>query len=80
MIAGLVLLLFAHLFDSFPGRPFWLEADAILIAAATLLIVRLLVRLEKDAILSRLWGTCPGRIDWSGGLSFRMIIYLASHC
>jgi hypothetical protein len=77
VVAGLVLLLSAHLFYSFPGRPFWLEADAVLIAAATALVVGLLVRLEKDAILSRLWGTRPGRIDWRGGLSLRMVIYLA---
>jgi hypothetical protein len=77
VLGGLVLLLSAHLFYSFPGRPFWLESDAILIAAATVLIVGLLVRLEKDAILSRLWGTRPGRIDWRGGLSLRMVVYLA---
>jgi hypothetical protein len=75
VVAGLVLLLGAHLFYSFQGRPFWLGFDAFLVCAATALILKTLVGLEKDPVLSRLWGTRPGKIDWAGGFSLRMAAY-----
>jgi hypothetical protein len=76
-VAGLVLVLCAHLFYSFPGRPFWLASDAVLVATATAVILGLLVGLEKDPILSRLSGTQPGKVSWTGGFSFRMVAYVA---
>jgi hypothetical protein len=75
VVAALVLLLCAHLFYNFQGRPFWLALDASLIALATVAVVGQLVRLEKDPTLSRLWGTSPGRINLTGGLSPRMVAY-----
>jgi len=75
--AGLVLLLCAHLFYSFQGRPFWLAVDALMIGVTTAVILTILVRLERDPVLSRLWGTHAGRIDLVGGLTPRMAIYLA---
>jgi len=77
VVAGLVLLLSAHLFYAFQGRPFWLAFDAFLVCAATVVILRTLVGLEKDPVLSRLWGTQPGKIDWAGGFSLRMAAYAA---
>jgi len=75
VVAGLVLVLGAHLFYSFPGRPFWLAWDAALVAAATALILWLLAGLERDPVLSRLAGTTPGQLSWTGGFSLRMIGY-----
>ena len=70
VIAGLVLLLFAHLFYSFPGRPFWLEADAILIAAATLLIVRLLVRWRRTRSSAASGAPAPDASTGAAGSAF----------
>lgn len=76
VLGGLALLLGAHLFYTFQGRAFWLTLDWVAIALAALAGVRILVRLERDHVLSRLWGTTPGRISAFGGLSWRMVLYL----
>jgi hypothetical protein len=52
-------------------RDFRLSASALASAVALLL----LVRLEKDAVLSRLWSTQPGRLDWNGEFVRRMVVY-----
>jgi hypothetical protein len=76
VLGGLTLLLGAHLFYTFQGRAFWLTLDWVAIAIVALAGVRILVRLERDHVLSRLWGTTPGRISAFGGLSWRMVLYL----
>jgi hypothetical protein len=74
-LVGLGLILAAHLFYVFQGRAFWLIVDWVNLGVGTALAVLLLMRLEKDAVLSRLWSTTPGRIDWSGALVKRMVFY-----
>ena len=34
-----------------------------------------MVRLEKDPVMSRLWATHAGRIDWSGGVIRQIVLY-----
>ena len=74
-LAGFALILAAHLFYVFQGRAFWLTMDWVNLGVATGLAVLLLVKLEKDAVLSRLWSTTPGRVDWSGAFVQRMLVY-----
>jgi hypothetical protein len=74
-LVGLFAILAAHLFYVFQGRAFWLTVDWVNLGLGTALAVFLLVRLEKDAVLSRLWSTEPGRVGWSGAFVKRMVIY-----
>ena len=37
----------------------------------------ILLRFERDSILSTLWSTTPGRINWTGGLVYRIGITAA---
>ena len=74
-LAGFALILAAHLFYVFQGRAFWLTLDWVNLGLATGLAVVLLVKLEKDVVLSRLWSTTPGRVDWSGAFVQRMLVY-----
>jgi hypothetical protein len=74
-VTGLLLLLCAHLFYSFQGRAYWLTVDWIALGVGTTVALALLVKLEKDAILSRLWSTRPGHVDWNGEFIGRMIVY-----
>jgi len=74
-MVGLVLVLAAHLLYTFQGRMFWLTLDWVLIGAATAAVVWLLVKLEKDTILSWLGATAPGRLSWNGGMILRILAY-----
>jgi hypothetical protein len=70
-----LLLLGSHLFYSFVGRQLWLWIDWVAVAVAAIVALTLMVRLEKDPVVSRLWSTHPGRIDWSGGLVRQIVLY-----
>jgi hypothetical protein len=74
-VTGLMLLLVAHLFYAFQSRAFWLGVDWVLIGTATAIIVYLLVRLEKSTLLSRLWRSEPGKLNWSDQLVHRILVY-----
>jgi hypothetical protein len=74
-LLGLALILAAHLLYVFQGRSFWLTVDWVYLGLGTALAVLLLVRLERDAVLSRLWSTEPGRVDWGGAFVKRMVVY-----
>jgi len=74
-LTGLLLILCAHLFYMFQGRTYWLTVDWLALGLSTVAALVLLVKLEKDAVLSRLWSTRPGRVDWSGEFVGRMIVY-----
>lgn len=74
-MTGLVLILGAHLFYSFQGRQFWLAFDWLYIGLGAAVAVRLFVGLEKSPVLSRIWGTRPGRIDWTGGFIKEIGVY-----
>jgi hypothetical protein len=73
--AGLVLLLAAHLLYCFQGRAFWLGLDWALLGLGTLVILYLFIRLEKDPVLSRIWATRPGHLDWNGVFFQRILFY-----
>jgi hypothetical protein len=77
VFGALLLLLIAHLLYSFQGRVYWLSLDAILMAVAAILAVRLLITLERDTVMSNIWQTMPGRISLFGGLTWRMTAYAA---
>jgi hypothetical protein len=76
-LVGFVAVMLAHLQYAFQGRQYWLTLDWAYLGIGTVLVLALLVALEKDALLSRLWGTQPGRISWTGGLALRMAGYAA---
>jgi hypothetical protein len=75
VIGGILLLITAHLLYTFEGRVFWLSFDAAAVALSAAFAVRLLLILERDGILSDLWGTSPGKISLFGGLTWRMLSY-----
>jgi hypothetical protein len=75
VIGGLLLLMLAHLLYMFQGRAFWLAVDWAAIAVTTLLAMATLIRLERDRVLSELWGTTPGKFALFGGISLRLIAY-----
>jgi hypothetical protein len=74
-IGGAVLALAAHLFYSFPGRSAMLAFDWIVLALAVGGAVGMLVTLERDTVLSQLWSTTPGRVNWTGGFVYRLGLY-----
>jgi len=74
-IIGLVGL--AHLFYSFQGRHFWLTLDLTCFILATVVACRLLLKFERDKILSALWKTAPDRVSWTGGFIYRIGITAA---
>ena len=76
-MGGLVLLTTLHLVYAFQGRRFWLAFDWASLGVTSLLAVTLLVGLEKNAVLSRLWATQPGRVSLTGGLIYRIVGYAA---
>ena len=74
-IAGLLLLLCAHLFYAFQSRTFWLGVDWVLIGMATAIVLYLLVRLEQSTLLSLLWRSEPGKLNWGDQLVHRILLY-----
>jgi hypothetical protein len=76
VIGGLLLLMLAHLLYMFQGRAFWLAVDWAALAVTTLLAMATLIRLERDRVLSELWGTTPGKFALFGGISLRLIAYV----
>ena len=75
VFCGLLALVVSNLLYTFQGRVYWLSYDAVVLAMATLITVLFLSFLERDAILSRLWHTRPGRISLFSGLTWRMAAY-----
>jgi hypothetical protein len=76
VLGGLLLLMAAHLLYAFQGRAFWLALDWVAIGISAAAGVWMLLILERDPVLSRLWKTTPGKISAFGGLSWRMLAYL----
>jgi hypothetical protein len=74
-IVGAGLALATHLLYSFPGRAAMLAFDWILPALSVTAATVMLIRLERDPILSRLWSRTPGRLIWSGGFVHRLAVY-----
>jgi hypothetical protein len=75
VIGGLLLLVAAHLLYSFEGRVFWLSFDAFTIGISAASAVWLLMRMERESVLSALRGTTPGKNSLFGGLTWRMATY-----
>lgn len=75
VFGALLLLLLAHLLYTFQGRVYWLALDALFMAVAAVFAVRLLITLERHAVMSNIWRTTPGRISLFGGLSWRIAGY-----
>jgi hypothetical protein len=61
----LTLLTAAHLFYLFQGRASMLTADLIALTVTAVVAIRIVVGIERDAILSKLRHTTPGRINFS---------------
>jgi hypothetical protein len=70
------LILGSHLFYPFQGRHLFVWLDLSLIALLTATGVGMLVRFDKDKILSWSWATIPGRLNWTGGLMARMALWI----
>ncbi len=84
VIAGLTasliafaLIGLAHLLYPFQGRHFWLSADLTCFVIAAALTCLILIRFERDAILSTLWAGTTGRLRWTGGFFYRIAVTAA---
>jgi hypothetical protein len=77
VFGALLMMMLGHLIYTFQGREFWLMLDWVTIGATGLVGIWMLAGLDKDYVLSRLWKTTPGQISIFGGLSWRMLGYLA---
>ena len=75
VVGGFILLLAAHLLYTFQGRLYWLSLDAVAIALTATFAIRQLIVLERNAVLSDLWGTQPGKVSFFGKLTWRMVGY-----
>lgn len=73
-LGGFGLVLLAHLTYAFQGRAFWVRLDLICLSAAAVVSAVTLIRFEKDRLLSVLWATDPGRINWTGGFLYRIAV------
>jgi hypothetical protein len=69
------LLIAAHLLYAFQGRAFLLGLDVSALMVASLAAVWILIGLEKDAILSLIWRTTPGRVTFNWLLVQRLVVY-----
>jgi hypothetical protein len=76
-LIGFSLLLIGHLLYSFQGRNFWLGLDLAGVCLSAAIACLTLIRLERDRVLSALWSTTPGRINWTGGFMQRIATYVA---
>jgi hypothetical protein len=77
VFGALLLLVTTHLCYTFQGRVYWLSVDVFLFTVTTLVALSLLLVLERDTIMSNLWQTKPGSVSLVGGLTWRMIGYVA---
>jgi hypothetical protein len=77
ILGGLLMMMLGHLLYTFQGRAFWLMLDWVTIGVTGLVGIRVLAGLDRDYVLSRLWKTTPGQLSVFGGLSWRMLAYLA---
>ena len=71
----LTLLTTAHLFYLFQGRSSLLTVDLLAIGVAAIVAIRIVVGMERDAVLSRLRVTTPGRVDFNWDFIKRVGIY-----
>ena len=65
----------AHLLYAFQGRASFLGLDVAVLALASAVAVWILIGLEKDAILSLIWRTTPGRLSFNWLLVQRLVVY-----
>lgn len=70
------LILGGHLFYAFQGRQLFIWLDLTLMGAVAAVGATILVTLERDRVLSQLWSTDPGRINWNGGFVYRIALYV----
>ena len=71
----LTLLTAAHLLYSFNGRNVTLTIDMLAVAATAVVSVWILVDMERNAVLSRLRTTTPGRVDINWDFFKRIAVY-----
>jgi hypothetical protein len=71
----LTLLTASHLFYLFQGRSSLLTADLFAVGVAAIVALRIVIGLERDAIISRLRVTTPGRIDFNWDFVKRVGLY-----
>jgi hypothetical protein len=69
------LLTAAHLLYVFQGRASFLTMDVIVLGLASMATVWMLLGMEKDAVLSLIWRTTPGRVNFNWALVQRLIVY-----
>jgi hypothetical protein len=71
----LTLLTASHLFYLFQGRSSLLTVDLFAVGVAAIVALRIVIGLERDAVISRLRVTTPGRIDFNWDFLKRVGIY-----
>jgi hypothetical protein len=73
-LIGFLILMVGFLAYSFQGRYFWLGLAGTGLTMTAVLTCWLLIQLERDFVLSKLWKTDPGRISWTSGFVYRIAI------
>jgi hypothetical protein len=78
LFSGMVilgLLTAGHLLYVFQGRASLLTLDVTAIALASLAAVWMLLGMERDAVLSLIWQTTPGRLNFNWAFVQRLLVY-----
>jgi hypothetical protein len=76
VVVGLVLILFAITSYPFQPKQLLLAYSWIVILTVVVAILLIVVQLDRDAILSYMAGTVPGRLNWTGGFALRLVTYI----
>ena len=75
---GLGLVLFGgHLLYMFSGRNLALMIDLAVLCVTAIIAARILIKIERDHVLSVLWKGTPGALGWNSGLLLRALTYVA---
>lgn len=72
---GFFLILFSHLLYSFQGRSMLLTLDWVAVAATSAIALYIVVQMERNEVLSRLWKSTPGRVNFNREFVGRVAIY-----
>jgi hypothetical protein len=72
------ILLTTVALNSYPFRPQRLLTGifALEVAAAMMAFLWLLIQMDRNAVLSQIAGTTPGKVTWDLGFVFRLILFI----
>lgn len=76
ILSGLLLVLFAEMFYPFVQKNHLLAVNWIVILAFAGLALMVVLQMERDAVLSALNGTTPGKVKVTRQFAFRVLTYV----